>query len=53
MDDKGNEITAEAPERARQQFRLLLASNPNYFGSFPGLGFEAVDPKDGDTRPTR
>lgn len=33
----------------RAGFRLLLAGNPNYFGTFPDIGFEPVLPLKGDT----
>lgn len=36
-------------EPARSNFRKLLAANPNYFGTFPDLGFEPIQPKAGDT----
>ncbi len=42
-------VRGKAPERARSKFRLLLAANPNYFGSFPDLGLKVVEPKAGDT----
>lgn len=45
--DERNEPEAVALPRLR--FRTLLAANPNYFGTFPDLGFEAVEPKAGDT----
>lgn len=35
-------------EPARHSFRQLLATNPNYFGSFPDQGFEVIDAKSGD-----
>ena len=45
-----------APEQAQQElpltrirFRRLLASNPNYFGNVPDLGFEPQEVKKGDT----
>lgn len=50
MQDKNQETAALRPERTRQHYRSLLATNPNYFGSFPGLGFDPVEPQDGDTR---
>src|SRR5713226_163021 len=40
---------AENLEPARRSFRKLLATNPNYFGSFPDLGFDPIEPKAGDT----
>jgi hypothetical protein len=36
-------------ERSRSGFRSLLAANPNYFGTFPDLGFEPVETKKADT----
>jgi O-6-methylguanine DNA methyltransferase len=39
----------EGPEPARHSFRKLLATNPNYFGTFPDLPFDAVEPKSLDT----
>jgi hypothetical protein len=46
-DDGGDD--GESVERSRGRFRSLVAANPNYFGSFPDLGFEPVEPKAGDT----
>ncbi|HEX2046504.1 MAG TPA: hypothetical protein VHF27_01990 [Acidimicrobiales bacterium] len=40
---------AAGPEPARHSFRKLLATNPNYFGTFPDLAFEAVEPKSLDS----
>jgi hypothetical protein len=50
--DQGEPLAAEAGRelpRGRAAFRSLLAANPNYFGSFPDLGFDVVEPKSGDT----
>lgn len=45
-DEHGKPVEVEI---ARGKFRFLLAANPNYFGSFPDLGFDVQDPKAGDT----
>ncbi len=42
-------VVALPVPRERHNFRWLLAANPNYFGSAPDLGFEAVEQKKGDT----
>jgi hypothetical protein len=47
--NRSDDNTSERMEPTREKFRLLLTANPNHFGSFPDLGFEAVDPKAGDT----
>lgn len=38
----------EQAEFTRLSFRALLATNPNYFGNSPELGFEPIEPKAGD-----
>jgi len=48
MTECPNETELEGPELARKSFRLLMASNPNYFGSFPDLGFAVQEAKAGD-----
>lgn len=49
MDDQTHaQDELEQVTLSRRRFRSLIAANPNYFGSFPDLGFEAVEPKDGD-----
>src|SRR5215210_3055587 len=35
--------------RERSQFHALLATNPNYFGTLPNLGFPVQLEKKGDT----
>ncbi len=42
------QVQIELPA-SRLRFRRLLATNPNYFGNLPDLGFDPVEPKTGDT----
>lgn len=41
--------SADDVEVDRVRFRRLLAANPNYFGTAPEIGFDAVSPKQGDS----
>ncbi len=51
MPSKDRRKTASDTElsAARTSFRRLIAVNPNHFGTFPDLGFEVIEPKQGDT----
>jgi hypothetical protein len=50
LDDSHDAVLAEHALRpGRHDFHLLLAANPNYFGTFPGLGFDPVELKANDT----
>src|SRR3954447_13537855 len=45
----GTEQAGTELPRSRARFRLLVATNPNYFGNLPDLGFDAIEVKTGDT----
>lgn len=49
QDHDHDQIGKERAEPARRNYRLLLAANPNYFGSLPDVGFDVVEAKSGDT----